>query len=173
MSKTLIAFFSRRGENYVGYSKQYIKVGHTEVAAEMCKELTGADIFNIAMKKPYSDEYDVCMRESKDDYNNNARPELRDLPESIDEYDTIILAYPNYWNTMPMAVFTFLEAFDFSNKKILPLCTNEGNDLGRSIEDIKKICRNSSVAIGLSLSGSGVENSQKHIENWLTENGVI
>lgn len=173
MSNILIAFFSRSGENYFGYEKRSVKVGNTEIAAEKAKALTGADVFQISMKKPYSAEYEVCMRESREDKLNNARPELVSMPESIDGYDTIILAYPNYWKTMPMAVFTFLEAFDFSGKTILPLCTNEGDDLGRSVEDIVRACPGAAVKNGISLCGTGIESSDPFIERWLKENGVI
>ena len=169
----LIAFFSRSDENYFGYEKRYVAVGNTEIAAEKAGKLTGADMFQISMKKPYSKEYDACMRESREDKLNNARPELVSLPESIDGYSTIILAYPNYWKTMPMAVFTFLEAFDFTGKTILPLCTNEGDDLGRSVEDIKRACPGANVAEGISLCGTGIESSDPFIERWLRENGVI
>ena len=71
---------------------------------------------------------------------------------------------------MPMAVFTFLDAFDFSGKTILPICTNEGSGMGISENDIRKLCPNSKVEKGLSLIGSEVENSDKEIENWLKVN---
>ncbi len=88
------------------------------------KEQIDADTFKIEMKNPYSPVYMTCIEEAKKDLRAKARPELVSLPESIDEYGTVVLAYPNYWGTMPMAVFTFLEAFDFTGKTILPLCTN-------------------------------------------------
>ena len=103
---------------------------------------------------------------------NDARPELVSLPENIDEYNTIILGYPNYWGTMPMAVFTFLEAFDFSGKTILPFCTNEGSGMGRSERDIKNICK-AKVAKGLSINGSRAANSSNSVKKWLEQNGVI
>ena len=92
------------------------------------------------MKNPYSPVYMTCIEEAKKDLRAKARPELVSMPECIDEYDTVILAYLNYWGTMPMAVFTFLKAFDFSGKTILPLCTNEGSGLSGSERDIKKTC---------------------------------
>ena len=66
-------------------------------------------------------------------------------PDGIDEYDNIVLAYPNYWGTMPMAVFTFLEKYDLSGKTILPLCTNEGSGMGHSEQDIAKIAKGATV----------------------------
>lgn len=103
----------------------------------------------------------------------NARPELVSLLDSIDQYDTVILAYPNYWGTMPMAVFTFLEAFDFSGKTILPLCTNEASGMGSRESDIKKLCPTSEVKIGLQLNGSGVNRADAQIESWLKSNGLM
>ena len=94
-------------------------------------------------------------------------------PESIDEYDTVVLAYPNYWGTMPMAVFTFLEAFDFSGKTILPLCTNEGSGMGGSERDIKKACPGADVKKGLSITGSQAAESRVNVEKWLSANGLL
>ena len=102
-----------------------------------------------------------------------ARPELVSMPESIDEYDTIVLAYPNYWGTMPMAVFTFLEAFDFTGKTILPLCTNEGSGLGSSERDIKKYAKGAVLKKGLSITGSQAANSKGNVQRWFSANGLI
>jgi flavodoxin len=74
------------------------------------------------------------------------RPHLASEIDSIDEYDTIILMYPNYWGTCPMAVFTFLEKYDFTGKTILPLCTHEGSNVG---------------------------SAKPQVEKWLKENGVL
>ena len=95
------------------------------------------------------------------------------MPESIDEYDTVVLAYPNYWGTMPMAVFTFLEHFDFSGKTILPLCTNEGSGMGSSERDIKKACPGAEVKKGLAITGSAAAGSKSSVERWLKANGLM
>lgn len=173
MGKTLIAFFSRADENYFGGSIRYIEVGNTEVAAEKIKELLDADVFKIEMKKPYAKEYMVCIEEAKADLQKKSRPELIHMPDSIRQYDTIILAYPNYWGTMPMAVFTFLEKFDFSGKTILPLCTNEGIGMGSSEKDIRNTCHGAAVTRGLPVSGSSVADAKPQIEKWLKVNNLI
>ena len=95
MAKTLIAFFSRADENYFGGAMRYVKVGNTEIVAGLIKELLGADTFKIEMKNPYSPVYMTCINEAKNDLRSDARPELVSIPESIDEYDTVILGYPN------------------------------------------------------------------------------
>ena len=173
MAKTLIAFFSRADENYFGGAMRYVKVGNTEIVCGIMKDMIQADTFKIEMKNPYSPVYMTCIEEAKKDLRAGARPELVSLPESIDEYDTVILAYPNYWGTMPMAVLTFLEAFDFTGKTILPLCTNEGSGLGGSERDIKKACPDAEVRKGLSVTGSRAADSKADVQKWLSANGLL
>ena len=173
MAKTLIAFFSRADENYFGGAMRYVKVGNTEIVANIMKDLIPADTFKIEMKDPYSPVYMTCIEEAKKDLRAKARPELVSMPESIEEYDTIVLAYPNYWGTMPMAVFSFLEAFDFTGKTILPLCTNEGSGMGCSERDIKKTCPGADVKKGLPITGSQAANSKTSVQKWLSANGLL
>lgn len=173
MAKTLIAFFSRADENYFGGAMRYVKVGNTEIVANIMKDLTGADTFKIEMKDPYSPVYMTCIDEAKEDLRNGARPELVSMPDSIDKYDTLVLAYPNYWGTMPMAVFTFLEHLDFSGKTILPLCTNEGSGMGSSERDIRRTCPGAEVKKGLAITGSAAANSKSSVERWLKANEVM
>lgn len=127
--KKLIAYYSRAGENYFSGAHRAIAVGNTEQAARLLAELTGAELFHIEQKVPYSDNYDTCVAEARRDLCANARPELTALPESLDDYDEIYLGYPNYCGTMPMAVYTFLEHYDWQGKTIHPFCTNEGSGL--------------------------------------------
>ena len=173
MAKTLIAFFSRADENYFGGAMRYVKVGNTEIVCDIIKDLTGADSYKIEMKDPYSPVYMTCIEEAKKDLRAETRPELASLPESIEEYDAVVLAYPNYWGTMPMAVFTFLEAFDFAGKTILPLCTNEGSGMGSSERDIKKACPGATVETGLSITGSQAANSKASVRKWLSASGLL
>ena len=173
MAKTLIAYFSRADENYFGGAMRYVKVGNTEVVCNIIKELIPADTFKIEMKNPYSPVYMTCIDEAKRDQRAKARPELMRLPESVDAYDIIVLAYPNYWGTMPMAVFTFLEAFDFSGKTILPLCTNEGSGMVGSVRDVKTACPGAVVKSGLSITGSSAADSADAVKRWLSANGLL
>lgn len=162
----LIAFFSRAGENYFGGEMRYVDVGNTEIAAAKLQVAIGADMFRIEMKEPYSLEYKKCVAEAVKDKKENARPELAGFPESIEEYDVIYLGYPNYCGTMPMAVFTFLEHFNFDGKIIRPFCTNEGSGMGTSVEDIRKLCPGAEVDSGLSIHGSHVRECDELLKRW-------
>ena len=169
MSKKLIAFYSRADDNYVNGLIKTLEVGNTEVAAGIIKELTGADVFKLEQLKPYARDYNECIAQAQADQRQNARPDLKSFPETLDEYDVIYLGYPNYWSTMPMAVFTFLEHFDFSGKTIKPFCTHEGSGLGSSLSDIKKLCPAAKVEKGLAIHGGSVKRSRKDIEKWVRE----
>ena len=163
MAKILIAFFSRADENYFGGAMRYVKVGNTEIVAGIMKELTGADTFKIEMKDPYSPVYMTCIDEAKKDKQNNARPELTDYLGSIDEYDTIVLGYPNYWGTFPMAVATFLERYDFTGKTIVPFATSGGSGLGRAPQRMQALAPGATVRNGGLLNGRP---SKAQLANW-------
>ncbi len=167
MPKKLIAFYSRADENYVNGEIKTLPVGNTEVAAGMIKELTGADLFKIEQRQPYAKDYNECIAQAQDDQRQNARPELKNYPASLEEYDVIYLGYPNYWSTMPMAVFTFLEHFDFSGKTIKPFCTHEGSGIGSSVKDIQKLCPDAKIEKGLAIRGGRVQQAKKDIEQWI------
>ena len=171
--KTLIAFFSRADENYFGGALRYIEVGNTEIVCNLINEMIPADIFRIEMKEPYSPDYMICIEEAKKHLREKARPELVRYPDSLDAYDTIILAYPNYWGTIPMAVATFLERNDFTGKTILPLCTNEGSGMGGSEKTIRQCAPGATVRKGLPITGSYAANSGESVRSWLDANGLL
>ena len=114
-----------------------------------------------------------CWTLRKKDKLSNARPELTGYLDSIDEYDTIVLGYSNYWGTFPMAVATFLERYDFTGKTILPLCTNEGSGMGSSESDIKKSAKGATVKSGLAITGSKAADSGDAVKKWFAANGLI
>lgn len=163
----LIAFYSRADENYFGGSMKYIEIGNTERAAKIIAELTGADLFKIEQKIPYASDYKTCIAQAKKDMQDGVRPELLSLPENLDAYDEIYLGYPNYWGTMPMAVYTFLENFDWNGKAIHPFCTHEGSGLSDTVRKIEKTCVGATVTTGLAIHGSNVDNADGAIKNWL------
>ena len=173
MAKTLIAFFSRADENYFAGAMRYVKVGNTEIVVNLMKEMISADVFKIEMKNPYSPVYMTCIEEAKKDLREQARPELTSYLDCIEEYDTIVLAYPNYWGTFPMAVATFLERYDFTGKTILPLCTNEGSGMGGSEKGIKKLAPGAEVRKGLPITGSSAGNSGESVRRWLKANSLL
>ena len=163
----LIAFYSRAGENYFGGAYRRISVGNTEKVAEMLADLTGGELYKIEQAEPYSDDYKTCVAQAREDWQKNARPAVLDLPDDLDADDEIYLGYPNYCRTKPMAVYTFLEHYDWQGKTIHPFCTNEGSGLSNTEQDIQRAAKGARVARGLSLRGSAVEGAKPKLEQWV------
>ena len=169
--KILTAYFSHAGENYFDGKIKAVTEGNTAIVAKKIAAATGSELFEIARETPYPYSYAECVKEAKEEFIRNSRPELKEKI-SVKGYDVVILAYPNWCGTMPMAVFTFLESGDFAGKKILPLCTNEGSRLGRSEGDVKKLCPEADIAEGLSVKGSLAAESDEKVYAWLKANGI-
>ena len=167
-SKILVAYFSHTGENYnVGV----IEKGNTHIIADMIAEETEADLFEIATVNPYPDTYDECTDVAKQEQNDNARPEIIDPPEDLDQYDTVFIGYPIWWGDLPMAVYTFLESYDFSGKTVIPFNTHEGSGQANTKSSIEEACPGATVLDGFAIRGSVAQNEQdeakKDVEEWL------
>lgn len=164
----LIAYFSRRGENYVSGKLKELSVGNTEVAAGMLQQLTGADLFQLEPVHEYPKSYNACIDEAQADQLRDARPELKRYPESLDGYDTIYLGYPNYWGTMPMPVFTFLEHFDFSRKnQFSPSAPTRAAAWGAANAISNGCVRERPSNQGLPSHGGSVGNALPALQAWL------
>lgn len=162
----LIVYFSRKGENYWNGSIRNLAKGNTARAAEFVREAVGGDLFELETIKSYPADYYACIAEAQRELNEGARPALKALPESLAPYGTVFLGYPNWWGTMPMAVCTFLESFDWAGKRIAPFCTNEGSGMGSSERDIARLCRGAEVLRGLSVHGAETAQSKNKIADW-------
>jgi flavodoxin len=173
MSKSLIVYYSRKGNNYVAGRIVNLSVGNTAVVAHKIQNMTGGDLFEIETVEQYPAGYNETTDIARAELRNHARPELASRPDDISRYDIIFLGYPNWWGTMPMALFTFLESFDFSGKTIFPFCTHEGSGLGKSEQDIKQLCPGAKTFKGLALRGSSVNQTSDEIKEWLKENQII
>lgn len=132
MSDTLIVYYSRKGENYWNGSIRNLTKGNTEIVAEMISDITGGDLFEVDTVKTYPADYYACIDEAKEELRRKDRPEVKAYKDDLEGYDTIYVGYPNWWGTMPMVMFTFLEHYDLTGKKIIPFCTNEGSGMGGS-----------------------------------------
>jgi flavodoxin len=172
-ANSLVAYFSREGENIVSGAIIDLPLGNTMVVARMIQKTTGGDSFRIEAVYPYPEDYHQTTDVAQKEQRANARPELTAHVENMDAYDVILLGYPNWWGTMPMPVFTFLEGYDFAGKAIAPFCTHEGSGLGRSVADIKELCPQSTILDGLAVRGGDVKRAQNKISEWLRRLGMI
>lgn len=165
----IIAYFSRNGENYVCGEIRNLDVGNTEIVAKSIHSLIGGMLFKLEPLQEYDRDYNECIAQAQADQRRNARPELKVYPEDMDQFDTVYLGFPNYWGTMPMCVFTFLEHFDFSGKIIKPFCTHEGSGFGNSIADIRRFCPKADVRPGFEIRGAKVKTAENSLRKWCNQ----
>ena len=170
--KKLVVYFSREGSNWVNDGVSNLDKGNTEILAEFIKDKVGADIFKITTNQRYTDDYYKCTEEAKNELKNNYRPEINNCPDNLDEYDIIYLGYPIWWGTFPVAVFSFLEKFNWNNKTIYPFCTHEGSGISNSVKDIEKICIGATVKPYFETRGFMCQNMQEYnldekLTSWL------
>lgn len=153
MKKVLVTYFTHSG--------------NTKTVAEKICEQLNADLFEVKTVEVYPVKYNLVVDQAKKEITNNYRPELLNTKENLNEYDIIVIGYPIWWYTCPMAIFSFLEKYDFKGKIILPICTHEGSALITSVEDIQKSVPSAIVKEGLAIRGSKVKESDSIVKAWL------
>ena len=124
--------------------------GNTRGIAGEIQTQTGADLFEITPVDPYSTDYNTVLMEAQEDQHRQARPELSEHIQNMDEYDTILLGYPNWWASIPMPIASFLEEYDFTGKTIIPFCSHGGGRFGQSLTAIAKLAPDAVIGEGLS-----------------------
>ncbi len=144
---TLIAYFSY--------------TGNTEEVAQQITEKTGGTLVEIERATPYED----ASEEGEEELENNVHPEITVDLDSVDDYDTIFVGYPIWFDEAPMVIDTFLESFDFSGKTIVPFCTSASDSIDNSLHIFSELAPDAVIADGLTT------NDEADIEPWLNELG--
>lgn len=155
--KILIAYFSHSG--------------NTRYFAKEIQAQIGGDLFEIQTINPYPQDYDSVVDVAKKEQKAKFRPKIAATPTNLDEYDIIFIGYPNWWGTIPMALFTFFEENHFEGKTLIPFSTHEGSHFGDSLSDLKTLNPKSTFLKGLEMRGRSVQSasSKKEITTWLTK----
>ena len=166
MAKALVVFYSRKGENHMPGGIQILEKGNTAYAAEAIQKALNADLFEIDTVKPYAANYRACCGEAVEEFKAGARPEIKGFVEDISGYDTIFVCFPCWCGTAPMCVFTFLEHYDLTGKKIAPLCTHEGSGLANAPAHLEKSCPGALIAEGLAVRCHLAKDSEEEIAAW-------
>ena len=166
MKQNLVIFYSRKGENHMPGGIQVLEKGHTAYAAEFIRDAVDADLFEIDTIKPYAENYRQCCMEAVAELKSGARPEIKGFVDNISGYENIFVCFPCWCGTAPMCIFTFLEHYDLTGKRIIPLCTNEGSGMANSEADLVKACPGAQVLPGLPVKGHQVRDSRQCISDW-------
>lgn len=166
MSKNLIIYYSRKGENYVNGGIKNLTKGNTEICAEYIQEAIGGDLFEIETVKEYAKDYYACIDEAKKELQEKARPELKNYLESIDEYDNVFICGPCWWGPFPMAIYSQIERLNWNGKKVMTLVTHEGSGLGSCERDIKNMCEGATFGKGLAIHGGEASHAKDEVSAW-------
>ncbi|MGM9947669.1 flavodoxin [Floccifex sp.] len=124
----------------------------TKKAAQILKEELKADLFEIEPEKVYTQEdlnwMDKNSRSSVEMKNKSFRPKIKKRNISIEEYEEIYLGFPIWWYVAPTIINTFLESYDFSNKKIILFATSGGSGFGNTVCELQSSCREATIIEG-------------------------
>lgn len=115
-------------------SPSVIPPGNVQQLAGWVKEETGGDLFSIRVTDPYPSDWDECLTRANQERGDNARPELVENVDNLEQYDTVFLGYPNWWYGVPMALLSFLEQNDLSGKEVYLFCSHGTGGLANSVE---------------------------------------
>ncbi len=172
----LVAYFSWAdnavidGEVDAVASPSVTAPGHVAQLASWIQEETGGDLFSIQVTEPYSSDWDECLARANEERAQNARPELTETVENMERYDVVFLGYPNWWYGAPMALLSFVEENDLSDKQIYLFCSHGTGGLAGSVEDIESALPDSAVVSDdvFDVYEEDAYSAQHDILNWLS-----
>lgn len=142
-------------------------MGNLEYMADVIQQTIGGDLFRIETVEEYPLDHEPLVDQAAEEQDEEARPELSTQIENPDQYDTILLGYPNWWGDMPMALYTFLEEYDFSGKTIIPFTAHGGSGFSDTVDTIAELQPDAEVSDeGLSISRNDVAEAQEEISSW-------
>ena len=118
-------------------SASLLPPGNTAVVAGFIRNAVGGDLFSIQVTEPYSSDYDRCLDRAAEEKARNTRPALANRVEDMNKYDIVFLGYPNWWYSVPMAVLSFAESYDFGGKTVIPFCCHGTGGLAGSLRDLR------------------------------------
>lgn len=184
--RILVAYLSRAGENYnVGVTREgsasaayagYIEKGNTAMMAAVIAEATGGDLFEIRTVTPYPEDYVSMLRVAQEEIDSNARPELAETVENMDDYDVIFIGYPIWHGKLPQAIYTFIESYDLSGKTVIPFNTHEGSGQSGTQRVMENALPDSTVLQGLAVQGKVAQENQERtrelVDTWLEGLGM-
>lgn len=146
--------------------------GNTERVANLIAQQTGGDLFEITPATPYTDDYDTLLDVAQQEQAEDARPALANTVENWDSYDVVFVGYPNWWSDAPMAVYTFLESYDFTGKTLIPFNTSSSGGFGRSLDGVAQSAPGAEMLEGLALTENELDDASNQVSAWISGLGL-
>lgn len=160
IGKVLVAYFSATGT--------------TKTLAEYAADAMGADLYEIVPEEPYTDDdlnySDRNTRATVEQNDKNVRPAISGSVENMEQYEIVFLGFPIWWGEEPRIMDTFVEAYDFSGKTIVPFCTSGGSGIGSSGRNLQNLSTGDAAWLdGERLSSSA---SREDMVDWINGLGL-
>ncbi len=147
--------------------------GSVEYMATVIGEATGGDMVRIQTATPYPEDYSSLADQANQERQNGVHPALATNIENFDDYDVIFVGYPIWWYQMPMAMYSFFDAYDFSDKTIIPFSSHGGSGWSGTVDDIAGMEPGATMVNGYSISRNSVAGSEEGIREWLQSIGML
>ncbi len=141
--------------------------GNAQLIAEWAADEAGCETFEIVTEESYPSDYDQTVDFAKEEQSQNKRPALKNALKDVENYSTVYLTFPNWWADMPMAVYSFFDAYDFSGKTINVFITHEGSGFSRTIDTIRELEPNAVVTEAVAVRGGNASNEENTIREWV------
>lgn len=177
-SNILVAYFSWADNAVLAddvdavSSPSVIPPGNVQQLASWVQEETDGDLFSIRVTEPYSSDWDECLERANQERGDNARPELVENVDNLEQYDTVFLGYPNWWYGVPMALLTFLEQNDLSGKQVYLFCSHGTGGLANSVEQITEAAPEAVISDHIfDCYEEEATSSQENIQSWVEDVG--
>ena len=153
MKKVLVAYFSASGV--------------TKGVAQQLAEVTGGTLHEIKPAQPYTDAdldwHNKQSRSSVEMQDKSSRPAITDKLKNMQDYDIIYVGFPIWWYTCPTIINTFMEAYDFKGKTVIPFATSGGSSIKKACEDLKATYPDVNWKEGKLLNRA----TKKDLEDWV------
>lgn len=158
MSKVLVAYFSASGV--------------TAALSERLAAAIGADLYEIEPEVPYTDAdlnwMNKKSRSSVEMNDRSCRPAISGTVADMDQYDTVFVGFPIWWYREPSIIDTFMEAYDFSGKTVIPFATSGMSGMGDSAENLQALAKAATVVNGKRFPRNASERDlKKWADQWL------
>lgn len=149
-------------------SASVLAPGNAAKIAGWIQQEVGGELFSIVVEDPYSSNYDECLDRAADEKADNARPALVSHVSNMEDYDIVFIGFPNWWYTLPMAVLSFVDEYDFSGKTIVPFCTHGTCGLSSTIRDLTAALPDDVTILDpIGVYRPDVDSSRPAVQEWI------
>ena len=145
-----------------------VNKGRVRAVADMIQSETGGDLFSIQTSVGYPSDGGKLVDFAAEEQNRGDRPELTSQIENLEDYGVIFVGYPTWWYDMPMVLYSFFDAYDFSGKTIIPFNVHNGSRFSGTIQTIQELEPEANVITdGFTVSERSVTDAAGNVAEWV------